>query len=133
MINDETLYLDHVQLRARGWTRTLVETFLVKPDRWATVNFWANYKGKATYFVERVMQVESRSDFRAALQASVNRRKLPAEDLADMEAERSRVDNDYRAWLKALTPEEVRTMLILNDAADVFEEARSRGYRTPHK
>ena len=79
------------------------------------------------------MQVESRSDFRAALQASLNRRKLPVEDLADMEAERSRVDDDYRAWLKALTPEEVRTMLILNDAADVFEEARSRGYRTPHK
>ena len=133
MTNDEHLYLDHVQLRARGWTRTLVETYLVKPDRWASVNYWANYKGKATYFVERVMQVESRSDFRAALQASVNRRKLPAEDLADMEAERSRVDNDYRAWLKALTPEEVRTMLILNDAAEVFEEARSRGYRTPHK
>ena len=133
MINDETLYLDHVQLRARGWTRTLVETYLVKPDRWASVNYWANYKGKATYFVERVMQVESRSDFRAALQASLNRRKLPAEDLAEMEAERSRVDNDYRAWLKALTPEEVRTMLILNDAADVFEEARSRGYRTLHK
>ena len=133
MINDETLYLDHVQLRARGWTRTLVETYLVKPDRWASVNYWANYKGKATYFVERVMQVESRSDFRAALQASLNRRKLPAEDLTDMEAERSRVDNDYRAWLKALTPEEVRTMLILNDAAEVFEEARSRGYRTPHK
>ena len=133
MTNDEHLYLDHVQLRARGWTRTLEETYLVKPDRWASVNYWANYKGKATYFVERVMQVESRSDFRAALQASVNRRKLPAEDLADMEAERSRVDNDYRAWLKALTPEEVRTMLILNDAAEVFEEARSRGYRTPHK
>ena len=133
MTNDETLYLDHVQLRARGWTRTLVETYLVKPDRWASVNYWANYKGKATYFVERVMQVESRSDFRTALQASVNRRKLPAEDLAEMEVERSRVDNDYRAWLKALTPEEVRTMLILNDAADVFEEARSRGYRTPHK
>ena len=133
MTNDETLYLDHVQLRARGWTRTLVETYLVKPDRWASVNYWANYKGKATYFVERVMQVESRSDFRAALQASLNRRKLPAEDLAEMEAERSRVDNDYRAWLKALTPEEVRTMLILNDAADVFEEARSRGYQTPHK
>ncbi len=133
MTNDEHLYLDHVQLRARGWTRTLVETYLVKPDRWASVNYWANYKGKATYFVERVIQVESRSDFRTALQASLNRRKLPAEDLAEMEAERSRVDNDYRAWLKALTPEEVRTMLILNDAADVFEEARSRGYRTPHK
>ena len=133
MTNDEHLYLDHAQLRARGWTRTLVETFLVKPDRWATVNFWANYKGKATYFVERVIQVEARADCRAALQASLSRRKLPAEDLAEMAAERSRVDNDYRAWLKGLTPEEVRTLLLLNDAADAFDEARARGYRTPHK
>ncbi len=133
MINDDHLYLDHLQLRARGWTRTLVETYLIKPDRWATVNYWANYKGKATYFVERVIQVESRADFRVAFQASIKRRKLTLDELADMETERTRVDDEYRAWLKTVTPEDVRRMLILNEAADVFEEARSRGYRTPHK
>lgn len=133
MISDDHLYLDHVQLRARGWTRTLVEKYLVKPDRWASVSHWANYKGKATYFVERVIQVESRADFRIAFQASLNRRNLPPEERAEMEVRRSRVDNEYRVWLKTLTPEQVRTMLILNEVADVFEEARSRGYRTPHK
>ena len=132
MINDDHLYLDHLQLRARGWTRTLVEKYLVRPDRWDAVNYWANFKGKAKYFVERLIQVESREDFRTAIQASIKRRKLSPEELAEMEAERMRVDNAYRLWLKTLTPEQVRTTLILNEAADVFEEALSRGYRSPH-
>ena len=78
-------------------------------------------------------KLKSRADFRIAIQASLNRRKLAPEELAEMGVERSRVDNEYRVWLKTLTPEQVRTMLILNEVADVFEEARSRGYRTPHK
>jgi hypothetical protein len=52
MFGDDGLYLDRVQLAARGWTRTLTERFLPHPDRWATVDHWRNYKGKATYFVE---------------------------------------------------------------------------------
>lgn len=45
-MNDDDLYLDHVQLRGRGWTRALVVRFLVKPDRWASVNHWKNYTGR---------------------------------------------------------------------------------------
>ena len=55
MINDDHLYLDRPQLAARGWTRTLMERFLQSPDRWATVDHWKNYTGKATYFIEKVI------------------------------------------------------------------------------
>ena len=58
MLGDDHLYLDRIQLAARGWTRTLTNRFLPDPDRWATVDHWQNYKGKATYFVERVMAAE---------------------------------------------------------------------------
>jgi hypothetical protein len=59
MIGDDAFHLDRLQLAARGWTRSLIERFLPKPDRWATVDHWQNYKGKATYFVERVMAMRA--------------------------------------------------------------------------
>lgn len=133
MKDDSHLYLDHVQLKARGWSRNLVKKFLIKPDRWETVDHWANFMGKATYFVERVMQEESRAEFQRAFEASRKRRKLTPEDLTVIETERARVNNSYRKWLKTVTPEDVKTMLIIKKAAAIFEEIRARGYRTPHK
>lgn len=93
MKDDSHLYLDHVQLKARGWSRNLVKKFLIKPDRWETVDHWANFMGKATYFVERVMQEESRAEFQRAFEASRKRRKLTPEDLTVIETERARVNN----------------------------------------
>lgn len=90
MKDDSHLYLDHVQLKSRGWTRNLVKKFLIKPDRWETVDYWANFMGKATYFVERVMQEEWRAEFQRAFEVSGKRRKLTPEDLAAIEIERTR-------------------------------------------
>lgn len=133
MTEDEIIYVDHVQLHARGWTRGLIERFLNAPDRWGSVNHWANFKGKALYYVERVMLTESQPDFMAAYDASVKRRKLSSEFLAKVVTERMRGNDQYKAWLKTLSPEQVRTMVVAQEAAAIFEEARARGYRTPHK
>lgn len=134
MLDDEHLYLDHVQLRARGWTRSLVVRFLVHPDRYETVSHWLNYKGKATYFIERIVLAESQVDFQRAFSASVCRRKLTNAEQAEIQRERDLVDDAYREWLKKVTPEDVALMLAASEfAASFFEAARARGYRTPHK
>lgn len=133
MLDDERYYLDHAALRARGWTRGLAERFLGSPDRWATVSHWLNYKGKATYFLERVMQVERSDSFKQAYAASLKRRAVPPESASAFQEERARLDAEYRDWLKSLNPEDVRTQLVADAAAAIFEEARAQGYRTPHK
>ena len=133
MINDDHLYLDRLQLAARGWTRTLTERFLPTPDSWATVDHWQNYTGKATYFVERVMAAERLADFKNAFGASVVRRRLTKEQLDAAIRERARVDDLYRDWIKTVSPEDVRRMVAIDEAAAVFDAARARGYRTPHK
>ncbi len=133
MSDTDRFYLDHVQLRARGWTRTMVERFLVRPDRWETVNYWANFKGKATYFVERVLLAEHSPAFKRAFEASARRRRLALQALTEIATTRALVDDDYRAWLKTVTPEDVQRMVALTEAARAFEQVRARGYRTPHK
>jgi hypothetical protein len=133
MIDDQDLYLDRVQLAARGWTRTLRERFLPTPDRWATVDHWKNYTGKATYFVEKVMAREQLVAFRQAFAASVARRGLTPQQVEAAMQERARVDALYRAWLRTVTPEDVKLMIAINAAAAEFEKLRAMGYRTPHK
>jgi hypothetical protein len=133
MTDDTDLYLDRKQLAARGWTRSLLDRFLPQPDRWDTVDHWLNYRGKATYFAERVMAAERLGDFRQAFAISVRRRRLTQEQLNAVMTERARVDSIYRAWLKTVTPEDVRTMMAIQAAADTFQSMRARGYRTPHK
>ena len=133
MLGYDDLYLDRVQLAARGWTRTLTERFLPRPDRWETVNHWQNYKGKATYFIERVIATEQLVVFRSTFAASVTRRRLAPAQVDAMMQERAKGDALYRAWLKTVTPEDVRRMVVLNEAAAAIESARARGFRTPHK
>jgi len=133
MIGDDALYLDRVQLAARGWTRTLTERFLPNPDRWATVDHWQNYTGKATYFVEKVIGAEQLVEFKKAFAASIVRRRLTQEQIDAAMQERARVDALYRAWIKTVSPEDVKLMVAIDAAAAAFESARARGYRTPHK
>jgi hypothetical protein len=133
MLGDDHLYLDRIQLAARGWTRTLTDRFLPNPDRWATVDHWQNYTGKATYFVEKVMAAEQLADFKKAFAASVARRRLTQEQVEAAMTERARVDTLYREWIKTVRPDDVKLMVAIDEAAAVFESARARGYRTPHK
>lgn len=133
MHGDDDLYLGRIQLAARGWTRTLTERFLPEPDRWATVDHWQNYTGKATYFVEKVMAAEQLVEFRNAFEASTARRRFSQKQLDAAMQERARVDALYRTWIKTISPEDVKRMVVLDAAAAALESARARGYRTPHK
>jgi hypothetical protein len=97
------------------------------------VDHWANFKGKALYYLERVILAESNAAFKTAYDASIKRRKLSDASLADINDERSRGKEQYQIWLKTVTPEQVRRYLVVKKAAAIFDEMRSRGYRTPHK
>ena len=88
---DEDLYLDRVPLAALGWTRTLTERFLARPDRWVTVDHGKTYTGKATYFVEKVMATEQLVAFRQAFAASVARRGLTPQQVESAMQERAQV------------------------------------------
>lgn len=133
MFGDDDLYLDRIQLAARGWTRTLTERFLPNPDRWATVDHWQNYTGKATYFVEKVMGAEQLVEFKTRFAASIVRRRLTQEQIDAAMQERASVDALYRAWIKTVSPKDVKLMVAFDAAAAGLESARARGYRTPHK
>jgi uncharacterized protein (UPF0335 family) len=41
--------------------------------------------------------------------------------------------NDVREWCESLTEEDKKTIEAFNRVAEIFQEARQRGYRTPHK
>lgn len=133
MLIDDRLYLDHVQMAQRGWTRALIARFLRAPDRWDTVNHWLNYKGKATYFVERVMAAEHQPEFKRKFAVSIARRSLTPAQVEAMLQERARVDALYREWLATVTPDDVKRIVAIQEAAAAFESIRARGYRTPHK
>ena len=75
--DSDRLYVDHKVLFARGWTRSMVERFLVKFDYLGTVNHWQSYYGKAMCITERVVAAECLPQFQAAFEASIKRRKLP--------------------------------------------------------
>ena len=131
--DSDRLYIDHKVLFARGWTRPLVERFLVKYDRLAKVNHWKNYYGRAIYLTERVVAAECLPQFQAALAASIKRRNLPPETVEAFAAERERGNEEYRAALRDMTEADVRSMTVAQNVAEIFDQARARGYRTPHK
>lgn len=133
MITDDIRYLDHAQLADRGWTRALVARFLKRPDSWGTVSHWANFKGKALYDTERVIAAETSVEFAAIFARSVRLRSIGEAGIAAIKRSRAEHDTRYRAWLATLTPDDIERMVLVQDVAAIFEEARARGYRTPHK
>ena len=136
MKNDEHLYLDVVELSERGWTETLIRRFLGAPDGWKAVNHWANWTGKRTYFLERVLNAEDSPEFADALSRSFRRRKISPSsqmELAHVTEKRAKDRNAVREWRESLTDEDRKIKETLNEVVEIFEEARRRGYRTPHK
>lgn len=133
MQDDSHLYIDRAALAQRGWTRRLVERYLPKPDRWATVDHWLNYTGKALYFAETVRLAEARADFRKDFEASARRRGLSRDAVDGFIVEREALNAQLHAWLRQLTPAEVQRMELIDEVVREFEAARAAGYRTPHK
>ena len=80
----------------------------------------------------RVMAAEQMAAFKQAFAASVARRGLTPQQVEAAMQERARVDALYRAWLRTVTPEDVKLMIAINAAAAELEKLRAMGYRTPH-
>ncbi len=111
----------------------MTERFLPTPDRWATVDHWKNYTGKATYFVEKVMAAEQLAEFKKAFQVSIARRQLTKRQVGAAMKERARVDAQYREWIRTVQPKDVELMILVDEFAAELDAARARGYRVAHK
>jgi hypothetical protein len=120
-------------LLTRGWTRTLIERFLEHEDYRNPVDHFRNYSGKKIFLRRRVELIESSAEFEAAFTLSARRRRLPPERIdatfTRMRELRESRDQLREANIRVLSQEEI----VFRKIAELFEQARARGYRTPHK
>src|SRR6516225_7099376 len=119
-------------LLTRGWTRTLIERFLEPEDYRNTVNHFRNYAGKKMFLRRRVELIEASAEFEAAFMLSAKRRRLPPEriDATRKRIRELRENRDQReANMRVLSQEGI----LFRNVAELFEQARARGYRTAHK
>jgi hypothetical protein len=120
-------------LLTRGWTLTLIERFLGREDYRDPVDHFRNYAGKKIFQRRRVELAESSAEFESAFTVSAKRRSLPPERI-DATCTRIRELRESRdqlreANIRVLSQEEI----VFRNIAELFEQARARGYRTPHK
>jgi hypothetical protein len=116
-----------------GWTRTLIERFLEPEDYRNPVDHFRNYSGKKMFQRRRVELIEASAEFEVAFMLSAKRRRLAPERI-DATCTRIRELRENRdqlreANIRVLSQEEI----VFRKIAELFEEARARGYRTPHK
>ncbi|MFO0217895.1 MAG: hypothetical protein ACK54I_00665 [Planctomycetota bacterium] len=83
-------YLDVEELRARGWTETLIQKFLGPAETWLGVDHWANFTGKRAWSIERVELTERKPQFIAAFQKSLHRRRCKPAQINDFNAARAK-------------------------------------------
>lgn len=127
-------YLTVAELCERGWTRGLIERFLGRPDRLFPVDHWRNYSGKKAWVISTVELIEMTQGFEAAFLRSVKFRKIGR---TEIEGVLSRI-YELRESCQ-LTPEQIeselerRVEVCAAKVADSLNEARRRGFRTPHK
>ena len=127
-------YLTVADLCELGWTRGLIKRFLGQPDRLFPVDHWRNYSGKKAWLISTVELIEMTQGFEAAFLRSAKFRKISR---AEIERVLSRI-YELRESCQ-LTPEQVeseferRIQVCAAQAADLLNEARRRGFRTPHK
>ena len=120
-------------LLTRGWTLTLIERFLGREDYRDPVDHFRNYAGKKMYQRRRVELTEASAEFEAAFILSAKRRRLASETI-DATCTRIRELRESRdqlreANIRVLSQEEI----VFRKCAELFEQARARDYRTPHK
>lgn len=81
--------LSRWDLRGRGWTDALIRKYLGDHDRRDSVDHWANFTGRDMYWTARVELAEAMEQFEADFLASAKRRKLTAETIARLRANRT--------------------------------------------
>lgn len=121
-------FWDVRELLNRGWSERMVRRLLGAPCRWEAVNHWANSTGKKMYSAERVEAVESTPAFKSALAKAQLRRGIISEGRSPNHREDSTPSPSPKSGHKSrpLNP-------TIEKAALKIEEARIRGYRTPHR
>ena len=120
-------------LLTRGWTRTLIERFLEPEGYRNPVDHFQNYAGKKMYQRRRVELTEASAEFEAAFMLSAKRRRLAPERIdatcTRIQELRENRDRLREANIRVLSQEEI----VFRKIAELFEQVRARGYRTPHK
>ena len=85
------------------------------------------------YQRRRVELIESSAEFEAAFMLSAKRRRLAPERIdatcTRIRDLRKNRDQLREANIRVLSQEEI----VFRKCAELFEQARARGYRTPHK
>ena len=127
-------YLTVADLKARGWTRGLVRQYLGLPDRLFPVDHWLNWSGKGAWLIDWVELTEMTQCFEAGFLRSARIRRLPRSDvevvieriIALRERSPYRIEQIEESWRR-------RMNACVAAAAEAISDARSRGYRTPHK
>lgn len=127
-------YYTVAQLCEMGWTKGLINRFLGRPDRLFPVNHWRNFHGKKAWLVSTVELIEMTQGFEAAFLHSAKFRLI---DTDEIERVLERI-YDLRESC-TLTPVQIesdferRLEACAAQTAELFNDARFRGYRTPHK
>lgn len=120
-------------LLTRGWTRTLIGRFLEREDYRNPVDHFRNYSGKKMFQRRRVELIEASAQFEAAFVLSARRRRLAPERTEDtctrIRQLRESRDQLREANIRVMSQEQI----AFRNIAELFEQARARGYRTPHK
>lgn len=79
------------------------------------------------------MAAEQLAEFKNVFATSAVRRRLSRKKVNALMRERARIDDLYRAWIKTVSLDDVKNMVVADELVAFFEAARARGYRTPHK
>jgi hypothetical protein len=120
-------------LLTRGWTHTLIERFLEPEDYRNPVDHFRNYACKKMYQCRRVELTEASAEFEAAFMLSAKRRGLAPERI-DATCTRIRELRENREQLREANIRVLRQQeIVFRKIAELFEQARARGYRTQHK
>jgi len=126
MDGDGPTFLDRNDLKNRGWTETLINKFLGKPDAILPVDHFRNYSGKKAYKLTRVQTAEASPEFDNEFRKSMNRRKKSKQYLKTVLAERESTPLE-------VAEEKTEKDMLLEKAAAEIKSAIKQGMRTPHK
>lgn len=133
-MNFDDRYLTVSDLTDLDWTRGLIKLYLGAPDRLLPVNHWKNWSGKKAWHSDTVDLIEMTQGFELSFLRSAKIRRLSRERVEAV------IERIYTAReISCNKVEEIpsdaigKAIACLASAAEVFAEARRRGYRTPHK
>ncbi len=127
-------YLTVQDLLDAGWTRGLIDRYLGPPDRLFPVNHFRNFYGKKAWRIEWVDSQMMTQGFELGYLRSAKSRRLPKFQIEEMIDRIYQLREEAPTKVEVIKSEEQRKLnAVFYDIAELFSEARRRGYRTPHK